>query len=55
MDELICLCMSVSKETIIEAIKNGAKTVEDVQAATGAGTACGGCIPKIEQLLKEYA
>lgn len=52
-DEIICTCLNVSKEDIIKAIKDGADTLEKVQEATQAGTICGGCIPKIEQLLED--
>lgn len=52
-DDIVCNCMEVTAGEIMDAIGNGAKTVEDVQEATGAGTVCGGCISDIEQLLKE--
>lgn len=32
----ICLCNKVTKETIVLAVKNGAKTYEEVKEATGA-------------------
>lgn len=37
----VCLCKGVTEEEIIEAIKDGASTYEDVKEKTGAGT--GGC------------
>ncbi|WP_298845049.1 (2Fe-2S)-binding protein [Clostridium sp.] len=52
----ICLCKVISKATIKKAIKNGAKTLEDVQKVTGAGSGgCRGhrCTPMIENILKE--
>ena len=45
--------MGITAGEIREAIEKGAKTVEDIQEATGAGTVCGGCISDIEKLLKE--
>lgn len=56
MSEVICLCKNISKETIEEAIKNGATTVEAVKDATGATTGfCHGgrCKAKIEALIEE--
>ena len=58
MDKLtkVCLCKAISRATIKKAIQNGAKTVEEVQKITGAGTGgCKGnrCTPKIEELLKQ--
>ncbi len=50
-DEIICHCMEVSAGTIIDAAKAGAKTVEEIQEATGAGTVCGGCIDDIQMIL----
>jgi|InofroStandDraft_1065614.scaffolds.fasta_scaffold23085_2 NAD(P)H-nitrite reductase large subunit len=52
-DEIVCNCMGITAGEIREAIEKGAKTVEDIQEATGAGTVCGGCISDIEKLLKE--
>ncbi|MBX4262640.1 (2Fe-2S)-binding protein [Clostridium estertheticum] len=52
----ICLCKVISKATIKKAIKNGAKTLEDVQKVTGAGSGgCRGhrCTPMIEDILKQ--
>ncbi|MFO7940382.1 MAG: (2Fe-2S)-binding protein [Bacteroidales bacterium] len=53
-DKLICTCMEVYRETIVEAIKEkGLKTVDEVGEATEAGTVCGECQEDIEELLKE--
>jgi NAD(P)H-nitrite reductase len=52
----VCICKGISRATIKKSIVNGAKTLEEVRKATGAGSgSCGGkrCAPKIEQLLKE--
>jgi NAD(P)H-nitrite reductase large subunit len=58
MDKLtkVCLCKAIPRSTIKKAIQNGARTVEEVQKATGAGSGgCNGnrCTPKIEELLKQ--
>ena len=37
----VCLCRGVSEETIIEAVKKGATSFEEVKEETGAGA--GGC------------
>ena len=52
----VCICKGIARATIKKAIANGAKTVEEVQKATGAGKgSCGGkrCTEKIQQLLSE--
>lgn len=58
MDKLtkICICKGISRASIKKAISNGAKTVQEVQKATGAGSgSCGGrrCTEKIQKLLEE--
>jgi NAD(P)H-nitrite reductase large subunit len=58
MDKLtkVCLCKAIPRSTIKKAIQNGAKTLEEVQKITGAGTGgCKGhrCTPKIEELLRQ--
>lgn len=37
--EIICYCSNVSRQEIIDAIKNGAKTLRDIRNMTGACTA----------------
>lgn len=39
----VCGCKQVSLQAVIDAVKNGADTVEKVGEATGAGTDCGRC------------
>lgn len=54
--DMICVHKHVDRETIVNAIKNGADTYEKVKEATGAGTGiCKGirCKHKIEELIKE--
>ena len=46
-----CSCKVVRDEDVIDAIGAGASTVDDVVAACGAGSDCGGCLPTIEALL----
>ncbi|MBI5779424.1 MAG: (2Fe-2S)-binding protein [Planctomycetes bacterium] len=37
-NQFICYCKEVTKGKIIEAIKNGAKTLNEIKEATGANT-----------------
>ncbi|HXF57709.1 MAG TPA: (2Fe-2S)-binding protein [Actinomycetota bacterium] len=48
----VCLCRGVSDRAVLEAIRRGAATVDDVGRLTGAGTVCGGCRSAIEGLLR---
>ena len=57
MSEIICKCKKIDEEFIIEAIKNGAHTVEEVAEITGATTgACKGgrCKKRVKELIAEY-
>ena len=39
----VCKCKNVSVKEVVNAVKNGADTVEKVSESTGAGTVCGRC------------
>lgn len=47
----ICSCNDVSKATLCAAIADGSCTVAELKGCTGAGTACGSCVPLLSQLL----
>lgn len=52
--EIICDCFDVSRGEIVDAIKaKGLKTVDEVGEVTNAGTGCGGCQDKIQEILDE--
>lgn len=50
-DKIVCRCRNVSYVDIRKAMIEGARTVEEIQEMTGAGTACRGCVPEIEKIL----
>jgi len=47
----VCGCKNTSLTSVVEAVKSGAKTVEAVGDATGAGTDCGRCQVLIENII----
>lgn len=49
---IICYCMKVDRNTIIDAIRNGAATVADIEATTGAAGGCGRCQGRIQDLIE---
>jgi nitrogen fixation NifU-like protein len=51
----VCHCLGITDSDIETAVKNGARTWEDLQAATKIGTACGTCKDRAVSLLSEYA
>jgi len=51
--DIICYCQEITYKVIKDAIKNGAKTVDEITDQTEAGLACGGCIEQLEEILEE--
>ncbi|KFI07236.1 nitrite reductase large subunit NirB [Massilia sp. BSC265] len=47
----ICSCNDVSKGALCEAVAGGAATVGALKSCTKAGTACGGCVPLMTQVM----
>lgn len=48
----ICSCNNVSKGQLCEAVAGGATNIGDLKTCTKAGTACGGCVPLVTQVMK---
>jgi nitrite reductase (NADH) large subunit len=48
----ICSCNNVSKGELCAAVCAGATDIGALKAATTAGTACGGCVPLVTQVMK---
>ncbi|PJI06790.1 MULTISPECIES: (2Fe-2S)-binding protein [Clostridium] len=52
-DEIVCGCLNLTVKDIKDAVKNGAKSFEEVQEATEVGTACGACVDEVTELVNE--
>jgi NAD(P)H-nitrite reductase large subunit len=50
-NQIVCGCFKVTAQDIVKAVKNGAKSFEEVQAITKIGTGCGGCIESNKALV----
>ncbi|SDD49750.1 assimilatory nitrite reductase (NAD(P)H) large subunit precursor [Cupriavidus sp. YR651] len=48
----ICSCNNVSKGQICAAVGDGATSIGALKSCTKAGTACGGCVPLVTQIMK---
>ena len=48
----VCLCKVASDRDVKVAIDQGARTVDQVGDACGAGTGCGACRPMIHEMLE---
>ena len=51
-DMLVCHCQAVNESTIRRCVAEGARDVQDVREACGAGLGCGGCQPLIDRLVE---
>lgn len=54
LDKIVCNCLGVTNGMIKEAVDAGASSLEEVQEATSAGTACGACIEEVEHLIGQF-
>lgn len=50
-NQIVCGCFNVKAQEIVAAIKNGAKSFEEIQAITKIGTGCGGCVESNKALV----
>lgn len=48
---IICNCHQVAEGTLLEAVRGGCRTLQDLAARTGAGTGCGSCRGQIASVL----
>ena len=48
----VCSCKTVSLQSVVDAVKAGAGTVEKVGEMTQAGTGCGRCQPLIANVIE---
>ncbi|MDF2232892.1 FAD-dependent oxidoreductase [Albimonas sp. CAU 1670] len=47
----VCNCTGVARGRLGEAMANGAATLDALRFETGAGTVCGSCVPRLEEIL----
>jgi nitrite reductase (NADH) large subunit len=48
---IICNCHQVTEQTLLEAVRGGCRTLQDLAARTNAGTGCGSCRGQLASLL----
>ena len=52
-DDLICICMTVSRGEIKEAVRNGKHTVDELKATLFCCTGCGTCEGRVRKVLED--
>lgn len=50
---IVCHCMRITDSQILEKIRNGLTTVEDLADDCGITMGCGGCRPSVEKIIRE--
>ena len=50
-NQIVCGCMKVTAQDIVNAVKNGASSFEEVQTVTKVGTGCGNCVESNKALV----
>ncbi|MBE7437447.1 MAG: (2Fe-2S)-binding protein [Spirochaetales bacterium] len=48
----VCICQGVNEKTIRSAMEQGATTVGDLKRCAGVGTACGQCLPRLDEMVR---
>ena len=54
-DRVVCFCYDVAESKIIDAIRGGCTSLNDVRRTTYASTGCAGCAEEVKKLLRKYA
>ena len=49
---IVCHCKAVTDRVIRKAVRNGARTRNDVVSACAANMSCGGCAPAIDEIIE---
>ena len=49
----VCVCHGISEKRLDQAIREGARSFEQLQSCTGVATCCGACEPCARQILAE--
>ena len=49
----VCICNGIRESQVKQAIREGSKTPDQVQAKTGCGADCGSCIHRVNKMLEQ--
>ena len=52
-NQVVCGCFNLTVQDLANAVKNGAKSFEEVQAITKVGTGCGNCVESNKALVAQ--
>ena len=49
----VCVCHGISENRLDQAIREGARSFEQLQSCTGVATCCGACEPCAREMLEQ--
>lgn len=50
---IVCLCKNVNTAQIVQSVRGGARSVDEIRSETGATSCCGKCQFKVNRVLQE--
>jgi bacterioferritin-associated ferredoxin len=50
---IICICHGISDKEINQVVRKGICSVEEISRCTGAGTDCGSCYSKMQEIVEK--
>ena len=51
---IVCICKNVNTARIVQSVRGGARSIDDVRYETGATSCCGKCQFKVNRVLHEH-
>lgn len=51
----VCICHAVAEHEVAAEVADGAHSVDELSRRTQAGTGCGTCVERLEELLEQGA
>jgi len=51
---IVCVCHSITDKQILDAAREGAQSLADVQAMTGCATSCGSCSDMATEIVMKF-
>jgi bacterioferritin-associated ferredoxin len=50
----VCVCKAITSGEVLDAVRDGARCLDDLSERLGVSTGCGGCAPLVQCLLDTH-
>jgi bacterioferritin-associated ferredoxin len=50
----VCVCNAITSGEVLDAVRDGARCLDDLSERLGVSTGCGGCAPLVQNLLDAH-